>query len=314
MKVLVTGANGFIGSALCSELLNRGHQVRAAVRTAGSGPAGAEEFAIGDIGPDTNWSTALQGQEAVIHLAARVHVMHDTVTDPLREFRRVNTEGTIVLAHASHAAGIQCFVFLSSIKVNGESTTLKPFTVQSVPHPTDPYAVSKYEAELGIMQISKMSSTSFNIIRPPLVYGPGAGGNFLKLTKLVARGIPLPLANVRNRRTMVSIWNLTDLVTHVLDKPAASTQIILAGDNNSISTAELIRAISKGMGKGSRLLPFPIPVLKLLARLAGKKQIIDRLVSSLEVGVGSDTPPFEWEPSHSAESGIARSVKRMDHA
>ena len=304
MKVLVTGASGFVGSILCGELLSRGHDVSAAVRRSGSAPSGTKEILVGDIDASTDWSHALKGQDAVVHLAARVHVMTETADDPLAEFRRINTSGTLTLAEAAQRAGVRTFIFLSSIKANGESTTTKPFTVGDRPHPQDPYGISKLEAEQGIERLAENGETNFAIVRTPLVYGPGVGGNFRRLIKIVDKRLPVPLAGVRNRRTMVSIWNLADLINYLLTSESPRTQLVLAGDNECLSTPELVRAIGRGLDKPARLLWVPVFLLKLAGKAAGKKSEIDRLVGSLEIEVGSTAPDFTWSAPQSAIEGI----------
>ena len=300
MKVLVTGASGFVGSILCGDLLSRGHDVSAAVRRSGSAPSGTKEILAGDIDASTDWSHALEGQDAVIHLAARVHVMTESATDPLAEFRRVNTAGTRRLAAESKSSGIEKFIFLSSIKVNGEATDSKPFTVNDVPHAEDPYGVSKLEAEQAIESIAECTGTRFSIIRTPLVYGPGVGGNFLRLLKIVDKRLPIPLAAVKNRRSMVSVWNLCDLIAHLLKSDQPGSQLVLVSDKERLSTPELVRAIGQGLDKPARLLWVPVFLLKLAGKAAGKKSEIDRLVGSLEVEVGSTAPDFTWSAPQSA--------------
>ena len=304
MKVLVTGASGFVGSILCGELLSRGHDVSAAVRRSGSAPSGTKEILVGDIDASTDWSHALEGQDAVIHLAARVHVMIESATDPLAEFRRINTAGTRRLAAESKSSGIEKFIFLSSIKANGEATDSKPFTVNDAPHPEDPYGVSKLEAEQAIESIAEGAGTQFSIIRTPLVYGPGVGGNFLRLLKIVDKRLPIPLAAVKNRRSMVSVWNLCDLIAHLLKSDQPGSQLVLVSDKERLSTPELVRAIGRGLDKPARLLWIPVFLLKLAGKAAGKKSEIDRLVGSLEIEVGSTAPDFTWSAPQSAIEGI----------
>lgn len=314
MKVLVTGASGFVGTTLCAELIAHGHEVRAAVRRPGSGPAGAREILIDDISETTSWAEALAGQETVVHLAARVHVMTETASDPLTEFRRVNTAGTLALAKAAQEADVQKFVFLSSIKANGERTTTDPFTVRSQPTPEDAYGISKLEAEIGLSNLAVSGGTEFTSIRTPLVYGPGVGGNFLRILKLVDRGLPLPLAGVTNRRTMTSVWNLVDLIENRLKARESAFELVLAGDSQSLSTAELIRSIATGMARPARLFWVPVWLMARAARILRKGPEADRLLGSLEVEVGSTSPDFSWSAPIAASDGVARTAREWKAA
>ncbi|EPR77539.1 UDP-glucose 4-epimerase [Leifsonia rubra CMS 76R] len=309
MKILVTGANGFIGGHLVQHLIAARHDVTAAVRTEGSAPVGSREVVSGEIGPMTDWAGLLEGHECVIHLAARVHVMNDTSAEPLSEFRRVNTAGTEALALAAVDQGVSRFVFLSSIKVNGEATTGVPFSISDVPHPLDPYGISKHEAETGLRRIEARTGLEVVIVRTPLVYGPGVGGNFISLLKIARTGIPLPLGSVRNRRTMTSVWNLVDLLESASSEPAARGALVLAGDPESLSTAQLLRHINKSMGKPDRLIPFPVRLLSFGAAVFGRQSIIERLTGSLEVSVGSSSSDWAWSPPLSAENGVRKTVE-----
>jgi len=309
MKVLVTGASGFVGTTLCADLQARGHEVTAAVRRTGSAPSGTSEILVGDINPSTDWAPALRGQDAVVHLAARVHVMVETSDNPMAEFRRINTEGTLMLAQAAQRAGISKFVFLSSIKANGESTTTKPFTVNDSPHPLDPYGISKLEAEQGIECLAEHGATDFAVVRTPLVYGPGVGGNFLRLIQLVDRRLPIPLAGVRNTRAMVSVWNLSDLIVYLLGTKSPPSQLVLICDRERLSTPALIRAIGHGLGKPPRLFWLPVSLLKFVGRFVGKGAEANRLIGSLDVEAGSTSQDYSWEPPISAQDGIDRTAK-----
>lgn len=308
MKIFVTGANGFVGAHLVEHLLAEGHQVTAAVRRAGLAPAGAREVVSGELGPLTDWEGMLDGEECVIHLAARVHVMNDDSADPLAEFRRINTAGTLRLAAAAAQQGVPRFIFLSSIKVNGESTSNSPFAVSDTPNPTDSYALSKLEAEVGLRDIEDRSDVDVVIVRTPLVYGPGVGGNFINLLRIAHKGIPLPLGSVRNRRTMISVWNLADLLETVALGAGGKKALVLAGDAESLSTAALLRLVRAAMGKPSRLFPFPVPLISVGAAVLGRKQFVERLTGSLEVAVGASSAAWRWSPPVSVKSGIQRTV------
>ena len=306
MKILVTGANGFVGAHLCDHLLAEGHTVVAAVREESKAPAGTTPAAVGEIGPGTDWSGALKDVEAVIHLAARVHVMNDTSADPLAEFRRVNVGGTRALFEAATAAGVRRFVFLSSIKVNGEETGT-PFTAVSPALPQDPYGVSKHEAEVLLTEGAD-GGPEVVIVRTPLVYGPRVKGNFIRMLRLASSSIPIPLATVKNHRTKVSVWNLADLLTRAATEPAAAGTTIVTGDPTSPSTPELFQSLYAAMGRRSRLVPFPQGVLALAARLAGQRSSLDRLTQSLEVVPGSATTSWAWVPPLDFDEGIRRTV------
>lgn len=308
MKIFVTGANGFVGANLCQHLVASGHEVSAAVRRAGTAPEGTTEVIVADLGPDTNYDGQLEGHDAVIHLAARVHVMSETAQDPLLEFRRVNTFGTRTLAEAAAAQGVKRFVYLSSIKVNGEGTDGTPYRADDTPGPVDPYGVSKLEAEVLLRDPQVISSLDVVLVRAPLVYGPGVGGNYVKMLGLAKSGLPLPLASIRNRRTMVSVWNLVDLLEKAATDAAASGATVLAGDAESPSTPELLRAQARAMAAPIRLFAFPVGLMKAGARLLGRTALVDRLAGSLEVEPGSSTTSWVWRPPVSLDDGITRTA------
>jgi nucleoside-diphosphate-sugar epimerase len=308
MKIFVTGANGFVGRNVIEYLLEMGHEVTAAVRTAGTAHSGATETVISSIGPESDWSALLIGHDTIIHLAARVHVMSDHAVDPIADFRRVNTSGTATLARAASAQGVRRFVFLSSIKVNGEETQGVSYTAVDVPKPEDPYGISKYEAEVALRTIERESGLDVVIVRTPLVYGPFVGGNFVKLLMLARRRFPLPLASVDNRRTMTSIWNLADLLENAATDANAVGALVLAGDDLSPSTAEVYRAISTAMGKSPRIFPMPQALLAVAGKLTGRSAMVSRLTHSLEVEAGSCSTAWTWHPPLSFHAGIKRTA------
>ena len=308
MKVLVTGATGFVGSHLCAHLIGRGHLVTAVVRRAGTAPEACTEVVQSDIGPLTDWRRMLSGHDAIIHLAARAHVMNDKAENPLAEFRRVNTTGTEVLARAAAAQGVSRFVFLSTIKVNGEETLDNPFTAQSKANPVDPYGISKYEAELAVRTEARDAGMEVVIVRSPLVYGPNVRGNFLRILRLVRKQIPLPLASVSNHRSMVSIWNLVDLIEKATSEPGAAGIVVAAGDDVSPSTPELLRTLSAAMGMRSRLFACPVTLLTMAGRLVGQGATVQRLVASLEVLPGSDSVSWSWAPVITLQDGLNRTA------
>lgn len=324
MRLLVTGATGFVGSGLLRRLaLESGREVVAATRTmesdAGlsgniSGPASfagsrLNTACVGNIHGETDWTRALDQVDVVIHTAARVHVMHETAVDSLAEFRRVNVEGALNLARQAVKAGVKRFVFLSSIKVNGESTRPRQvFFADDSPHPQDAYAVSKHEAETGLRQIAAESGLELVIVRPPLVYGPGVRANFLSLIKAVARGIPLPLGAIHNRRSLVGLDNLLDFIMTCADHSAAANQTFLVSDAEDLSTADLVRHIAQAMNKPAHLIPVPVFVLEAGAALVGKRHVAQRLCSNLQVDTAKNRALLGWIPPFSVDEGLRQTV------
>lgn len=308
MRVLVTGATGFIGGWLVPELHEAGHEVLAAVRTQGSAPAGTTEIVVGSIDGTTRWDDLLDGVDAVVHLAARVHVMNDTAADPLAEFRRVNRDGTIQLARACVDHGVRRFVFLSSIKVNGESTGSVPFTADSPLRPADPYGQSKAEAEEALTELATETDLEAVIVRTPLVYGPGVRGNFRTMMSIARRPIPLPFGSLRNRRSMTSVWNLTDALRFSIDTPAPSVTVLLASDATALSTGQLVAGLRSAFGVPGLIFPFPVFGLSGLARMTRRTEAVRRLSESLETCPGSTNDSWEWAPPYSTEQGLRWTV------
>jgi nucleoside-diphosphate-sugar epimerase len=308
VKILVTGANGFIGRALCPALQRGGHAVRKAVRNppaTSHSDAGGEAVAVGDIDEQTDWSRALQGVNAIIHLAARVHVMCEETQDPLAAFRRINAAGTERLARAAAAAGVKRLVYVSSIKVNGEGTASgRKFTENDAPAPQDPYGVSKLEAEQALHRVAAETGLEVVIVRPPLVYGPGVKGNFRQMLKVLGSGIPLPLASVHNLRSLVYVENLADALIACATHPAAAGQTYLVSDGEDVSTPALLRTLGAGLGKRAWLLPVPVRFLRKLAQLAQKGAQADRLLGSLCVDSGKIRSQLEWVPRHTLQQGL----------
>jgi len=311
MGTLVTGANGFVGSALCARLLRDGVAVRRAVRSLGSQFSGAEPIAIGSLSSETDWTVALRSVEQVVHLAARVHVMNDKSTDPLTDFRLVNVESTANLARQAAAAGIRRFVYLSSVKVNGEFTQEgRLFAADDAPAPEDPYGVSKHEAEQLLRQIATETGMKVVIIRPPLVYGPGVKANFESMMRWLARGVPLPLAAVtQNRRSLVSLNNLVDLIVTCLHHPAAANQTFLVSDGEDLSTAELLRRMGTALGHPARLFYVPPSMLKIGAQVVNKPGIYQRLCGSLQLDMAKTRQLLGWTPPVSVEEGLRRAAE-----
>jgi len=328
MNILITGANGFIGQALCKRMLADGYQVRVAVRSAAQMtalPSGVVGAMIGDIGPETDRSDALDGIEGIVHLAARVHVMCESVADPLAAFREVNVEGTKCLAIAAANAGVKRFVYISSVKVNGERTGNKSsgqwsgvrgqggelkevFSEWDVPEPQDPYAVSKWEAEQGLMAIAKETGLEVVIIRPPLVYGPGVKANFLRLIKLVKRGIPLPFGCVKNRRSLIYIENLVDAILTCMTNPNAAGKTYLVSDGQDVSTPELIQMMAGASGRRALMLPVPVWMMRMAGRIIGRSDEFERLFGSLTVDISKIRRELNWYPPFTMEEGIRETV------
>jgi nucleoside-diphosphate-sugar epimerase len=307
MQVLVTGAAGFVGRVLCGTLAAAGHTVHAAVRGAAGAPPGATSVrAIGDLATFDGWEPVLQGIDAVVHLAARVHVMRDTAADPQAAFDAVNATATERLARACARAGARRFVFFSSVKVNGEGTGQQAFTETDPPAPADPYGRSKLEAERAIARIAVDGGLEPVVLRPPLVYGPGVGGNVLRLMRLIERGVPLPLGAVRNRRSMVSVWNLADATRACVVDPRAAGRTFLVSDGDDLSTPRMIAELARGMDRPARLLPVPPVLLRAAAALLGLKAEVDRLCGSLQVDASAIGHTLAWTPPVTADEGLRR--------
>lgn len=304
MKVLITGASGFVGEALVRNLNVQGHEVRAANRRDCKTEADSN-YIVGDLGPDTNWRDALTDCDVVIHLAARVHVMEEQATDPREEFFAVNLHGTCNLARQAAAASVKRFVYVSSIKVNGEETSIgQPFTESDHPQPQDPYAISKWQAEQALHAISQETGMEIVIVRPPLVYGPSVKANFLKLLALVDRGIPLPLGRVENSRSLIYVGNLVDALITCATHPAAAGQTYLVSDDADVSTSQLIQAVADALHRPSRVFPMPIALMRGAAALIGKSAAIDRLTQSLVIDSSKIRSELGWQPPYSMAQGL----------
>ena len=305
MRFLVTGANGFVGQYLCAELLRQGQSVRAAVRSASPPIDNIEVAVVGAIDGEINWANALRDIDVVIHLAARVHVMKDEAADPLAEFLRVNMQGTANLAYQAAAAGVKRLVYVSSIKVNGERTTeTQPFAESDKPNPQDAYATSKWRAEQVLQRIAQESGLEVVIVRPPLVYGPAVKGNFIRLLKAVDKGIPLPLASVRNKRSLIYLGNLADALILCASHPAAAGKTYLVRDGEDVSMPELVRQMAIGLGRPARLFPLPVSLLRGLGRLFGKLASVERVVGSLRVNDNLIRKELGWKPRFTLQQGL----------
>ena len=304
--ILVTGASGFVGRALCEELVTLGYRVRAVLRDSTAETFhGCEMIRIPAITEDSNWTNALNGVVTVIHLAARVHVMQEKAIDPLNEFRKVNVAGTEHLARSAAANGVKRLIFVSSIKVNGEITyDDQKFGEANEPSPQDPYGISKFEAEQALQAISRDTGLEVVTVRPPLIYGAGVKGNFSQMLKVLAKKIPLPLATVHNRRSLIYIENLVDALIACATHPAAAGQTYLVSDGEDISTPELLRRLGDAMGSSARLFPCPPSLLRLAGHLTGKSSQIERLLGSLQVDSGKIRRELNWNPPYSLQQGL----------
>lgn len=310
--ILVTGATGFVGKAVVQRLLTEDNSqcVAVAVRRDGQQwPGRVLPRVMGDLEPSTDWSLALEDVSTLVHCAARVHVMADTATDPLAEFRRVNVQGTLNLARQAAAAGVRRFVFVSSIKVNGEATLPgQPFTADHIPAPLDAYGISKMEAEQGLRQIATQTGMEVVIIRPPLVYGPGVKANFAALMRAVKKGWPLPLGAIHNQRSLVALSNLVDLIVTCITHPQAANQTFLVSDGQDLSTTELVRGMAKAAGVPARLLPVPVWALQVGAAMLGRGDAAQRLCGNLQVDISKARQLLGWVPPVAVDEGLSRAL------
>lgn len=298
MTILITGSNGFVGAHLAPALIQQNYSLKPINRSTFDG-----------ITPVTDWSKPLaEGIDTVIHLAARVHLMQDSSADPLTTYRATNTESTLNLAQQAADSGVRRFIFLSSIKVNGEGRNT-PYTEQDIPAPIDPYAISKWEAEQGLLEISAKTGMEVVIIRPPLIYGAGVKANFLRLLQWIEKGRPLPFGNISNRRSLLYIGNLVDAIRICIEHPAAANQVFLLSDNESISTTELSLKLSKYFKYSPRLLNLPPHLLKIALMFIGKKQTADRLLGSLSINNRKICQSLNWKPPFTLDEGLSETVK-----
>lgn len=309
--ILITGATGFVGSHLLQMALAQNRQVICPVRAQNS-VADAWVSHISGIDSKTDWQAHLTNVNTVIHCAARVHVMNDTAADPLLAFREVNLYGSLRLAEQAAAAGVSQFIYLSSIKVNGELTSDgTAFTEDDAPQASDPYGISKQEAETALLELGQRTGMAITIIRPPLVYGKGVAANFLSLLIWVKKQIPLPLASIHNQRSFVFVKNLCDFILHCVQNPQAFNQIFLISDGKDLSTTELLQEAAKALEVPSRLLPCPVSVIRFGARLLGKSNIADRLCQSLRVDSTKAREQMRWVPPYTVQQGLRESAAML---
>lgn len=305
-KILVTGANGFVGRHLCAHLARAEWEVGAVVRTGSACPdfeGHARVIHLEDLGREESLR-ALPPADAVVHLAARVHVMHDTAVDALAEYRRINSAATVALARHVADKGARRFVFLSTIKVNGERTLTQPFSEADAPAPGDSYSISKWEAEQALAQVAAATGMHVITLRPPLIYGPGVKGNFPRLMKLVSRRAPLPLASAHNSRSLLYVGNLVSAIEQALRVAVSPVETLLVSDDRDVSTPRLIEMIAAALRVQARLFHFPIPLLAGLARMAGKGEELRRMVESLSIDCSRIKQRLQWTPPHTMEDGM----------
>ena len=312
-RVLVTGGQGFVGKALAAGALSKGFTVRVSSRQKLIPSERCLEFSqVGDLGPKTDWLAALRDVDVVVHCAGRAHVMKDMASDPLAVFRAVNFEGTLNLARQAIAAGVKRFVFLSSIGVNGVQSLLgKPFSDTEKPNPHNAYSLSKWEAEQGLVLVGEETGLEVVIIRPPLVYGPNAPGNFGSLVRLLQRRVPLPLGAIHNQRSLVALDNLVDLIVTCLTHPAAANQTFLVSDGEDVSTTELLLRMGQAMNLPARLIPVPAGLLEQAAALVGKRDMAQRLCGSLQVDIQKTRQLLGWKPPLTLDQGLKKAAEGL---
>lgn len=309
-RILVTGANGFVGRPLCEELVRQGYIVRAVMRDASQTQNTCEVIKVQDIGPDTDWVVALSGVETIIHLAARAHIMNDAAADPLQEFRRVNVEGTRRLAYSAAAVGVKRLVYISSVKVNGESTSGNNKYVETdAPAPEDAYGISKYEAEQVLHHVAAETGLEVVILRPPLIYGANVKGNFAQMLRILRKGLPLPLGAVNNLRSLLYVGNLVDALILCARHPAAKGQTYLVSDGEDVSTSDLLRMLADAMGRSIFLFSCPCFLLKAAGPLTGKSTQMTRLLGSLRVDSSKIRQELDWVPPSSLQQGLHATVQ-----
>lgn len=308
--IMVTGANGFVGSALLAGLIKRDLETRACVRHLDvEMPNGVDIVETGGVDSNTDWGNVLESRMTLIHLAARVHVMNDTASDPLAEFREINTLGTINLANQAAAKGVRRFIYLSSVKVNGEYTNAgEAFTADDLNIPNDPYGRSKYEAEQGLRELGSRTGMEIVIIRPPLVYGPGVKANFLQLMRWLHLGVPLPLGAINNHRSFVALDNLIDLIIVCITHPSAANQSFLVSDGEDLSTTQLLRRLGRALGKPTNLLPIPQNLLAASLTLLGKGSMAQRLCGSLQLDISKTNNLLGWIPPVTVEKALEQTA------
>lgn len=308
-KILITGSTGFVGKSLVPALVEAGYDLRCLVSQKQEW-IHTEQIVIGRIEEQQDWSVILEGVDVVIHLAARVHLMKDTATSPLDEYLKVNCEATKNLAKQAAQHKVKRFIFLSSIKVNGEATQpQKPFTEEQMPQPEDPYGISKWEAEKALMEIAQTTPMEVVVLRPPLIYGPGVKANFLKMIKLVEKGFPMPFGKVSNRRSFLYIENLVSAIIAVIESPKAANQTFLVSDDEPLSLSALLKGLSVGLEVNVQLIPLPSSLLRLIFIILGRRNLSSRLLDSLEISQQKMKNQLGWKPPIKGMDGLMKTSK-----
>jgi len=313
-QILITGSTGFIGIALIARLAEENFNIRAIVRNNKATTFNEEVKVInvGELTTSINWKQALEGVDVVIHLASRVHIMNDQAADPTAEYQRINVDASLNLARQAADLGVKRFIYLSSIKVHGEFTELsRPFVADDMLFPQSSYAISKYQSELGLRELSIESEMEIVIIRPPLVYGPGVKANFLSMMKWLSRSIPLPFGRIHNLRSLVAIDNLVDLIVKCIDHPAAANQAFLVSDGEDLSTPDLLYRMGVALDKPVRLIPIPVLWLQFFSYLFGFDSTFERLCSSLQVDISKTQKLLGWDPIIGVDEGLRRAAQNL---
>lgn len=311
-RIIVSGANGFVGRELCRTLSDNQFEVYAVVRNSINKILAEKCFVVRDLVDKASWENELVGVDCVIHLAARVHIMKDTADDPYSKFKKMNVDATMRLAHSAVDAGVKRFIYVSSIKVNGEETSASQvFKADDTPNPIGPYALSKLQAEKELLELSTTSELEVVVIRPPLVYSPGVKANFMTMMRWLDKGIPLPLGAVHNKRSFVALDNLVDLIMICINHPAAANEIFLVSDGEDLSTTELLKRTAKALNKPARLIPVSASLLKFLATLLGKRDVAMRLFGSLQVDIEKTRKLLDWEPPVSIDDALKMTAEEF---
>ncbi len=314
MKILITGASGFVGQSLVSFLCQKQYELRLISRNARDIDDENHYLHIDDIHADTNWQNALEGVDVIVHLAARVHVMNEDRDNPLEAFRQVNVDGTLNLANQAANVGVKRFIFVSSVKVNGESTAIdKPFKFSDAAHPQDAYGISKLEAEKGLVKVSHSTGMEVVIIRPPLIYGDGVKANFANMLKLIKLGLPLPFGAIKNKRSLIYVENLTSFIAACISNKNAANKTFLVSDGEDVSTTELLKACAVALNKKIWLMPIPQSWLIFAFKLIGKQSLAQRLLGNLQIDSQYACETLNWKPPYTLAQGLEKTVNHKNN-